>query len=735
MTHTTTGPDRWRLMPGLTLATALLLLLASIGMAAFNEKLYRDQKQHEVRVQAEILAASVTAALAFDDASAAREYVAALRANPEIVAAGVYDARGALFARFSRSEGEALSETAELREPFFDGNRLVVTVPILQGGASLGMVRLRTVTEPLAVRLTRYGGTALLVLMAALFMAVLGRAQAALARANTELQARARDLAEANRNLQTEMAEREKAEVALRHSQKMDAIGQLTGGVAHDVNNHLQVIGANLQLLRTSPRLNLEDGQRVDGAVAGVARAATLTAQLLAFARRQALEPRVVNLARVVRDMGELLRRTLGEGVEVETIVSGGLWNVEVDIHQVENAVLNLAVNARDAMRGRGRLTVELGNAALDDSYAATHNEVVPGQYVLLAVSDTGCGMAPDVLERVFEPFFTTKPVGEGTGLGLSMVHGFVKQSGGHVKVYSEVGQGTTVKIYLPRALKAEETAPEAVADIRGGTETVLVVEDDAAVRESVAELLRSLGYRPLMADGPEAALAVVGSGAKIDLLFTDVVMPGGMPTPEFVRRAQALRPGMGVLYTSGYTANAIVHHGRLDEGVTLLSKPYTRPALAAKVRQVLDAPRAGEEPAAPAETQPRTRDRAPPARPAGTGRVLLVEDETLVRLSTADMLAKLGWEVVQASDATAALAALDESPVDVMMTDIGLPGMDGETLAREAGSRHPGLRIVIATGRATSDLPGVTVLAKPYDAAALRRALGEPARAAATVG
>jgi signal transduction histidine kinase/DNA-binding response OmpR family regulator len=710
----TLGRRGGRLLPLFALLAALILLLSSIAIAAVNERLYLGQRLRQVDVLAQTVAAGLAAPLAFDDRAGAQEYLSALRANPDAIAAAVYDTGGRIAFSYTRRQ-TALPPAPPILGTRIDGDRVSAAVPVLQNGTRLGTVYLENLTERTASRLSRYGGTAVVALTASLLLALLGAAQAALARSSAGLARKSAELEEANRNLQVQMVERERAEGALRHSQKMDAIGQLTGGVAHDVNNHLQVIGANLQLLRGSPRLDATDRARLDGAAAGVSRAATLTAQLLAFARRQPLEPRVVNLGRIVRDMGDLLRRSLGDGIEVETVVAGGLWNVEVDRHQVENAVLNLAVNARDAMNGRGRLTLEVGNAALDERYAAEQADVAPGQYIMLAISDTGCGMPADLLDRAFEPFFTTKPLGHGTGLGLSMVHGFIKQSGGHVKIYSEVGQGTTVKLYLPRVVKEEDAEAVEPASVRGGTETVLVVEDDAAVRSAVAEMIRSLGYQTATAAGPDAALAILESGIDIDLLFTDVVMPGPTSTPEFVRRAQVLRPHLAVLYTSGYTANAIVHQGRLDEGVVLLSKPYTREALAAKLRQMLDG---------------RSRPLPPGAvtsnGSAGAQRVLLVEDEPLVRLATADMLEELGWIVSQAKDGKEGLALLEQGGHDLLVTDLNMPGVDGRTLAERALRMSSGLAVVISSGEAAAPPPGTAALQKPFTTAALQGAIAQ---------
>ena len=387
-----------------------------------------------------------------------------------------------------------------------------------------------------------------------------------------------------------EIGERRAAEVALQRAQKMESIGKLTGGVAHDFNNLLQIVSGNLQLLQSDVTGNERAERRIANAMAGVQRGAKLASQLLAFGRRQPLEPKVINIGRLIVGMEELLRRSIGEAVEMETVVSGSLWNVFADPTQIENAVLNLAINARDAMDGHGKLTIEVQNAFLNDDYAAKAADIAPGQYVMIAVSDTGSGISPDIIEQVFEPFFTTKAEGKGSGLGLSMVYGFVKQSGGHVKIYSEIGEGTTLKLYLPRVHDSEDvvSGPE-LLDMSGGTETILVVEDDEEVRATVSELLRELGYDVLTARDAASALPILESGVKIDLLFTDVVMPGPLRSPELARKAKQRIPDIGILFTSGYTENAIVHGGRLDPHVSLLTKPYTRQMLAARIREALN--------------------------------------------------------------------------------------------------------------------------------------------------
>ena len=529
------------------------------------------------------------------------------------------------------------------------------------------------------------------------------------------------------------IAERAQAEAQLLQAQKMEAVGRLTGGVAHDFNNVLQIISGNLQLLGRDVEGNARAEQRLQTAIAAISRGSKLASQLLAFGRRQPLAPKVVDLGRLIRGFDDMLRRALGEGVEVETVIAGGLWNTFVDSVQVENALLNLAINARDAMEGHGKLTIEAGNAYLDDQYAARHTDVAAGQYVMIAVTDTGAGIPADILESVFEPFFTTKPEGHGTGLGLSMVYGFVKQSGGHIKIYSEVGQGTTVRLYLPRSKGEEDVETEVeFGPATGGAETVLVVEDDEQVRLTVVDMLSELGYRVLKAKDASSALAIIESGVPIDLLFTDVVMPGPLRSPELARKAKERLPGLVVLFTSGYTENAIVHGGRLDEGIELLSKPYSREALARKILYVMrNQPqrRASE----PDLVDAARRGDASGSQTIASGplRVLLVEDDALIRLSTVDMLENLGHSVEEAGDAPAALERLDKSAFDVLVTDVKLPGMSGEDLAQRAAQRRPGLGVVFATGyqmapgagRHTA-LQGAVVLQKPYDERSIGSAL-----------
>jgi signal transduction histidine kinase len=396
----------------------------------------------------------------------------------------------------------------------------------------------------------------------------------------------------------SDMTKRAQAEAVLRESQKMQAIGQLTGGIAHDFNNLLTVISGNLEIVNA--RSHVEPGvrARIERAAWAAQRGATLTSQLLAFARRQPLAPTPIDLATTVQAMVPLLRRTLGEQIDVRYVETASLWAAMADPSQLESAVLNLALNARDAMPNGGQLTIELVNKVLDEEYARAHVEVTPGDYTMLAVTDTGSGMAPDVLARVFEPFFTTKPDGKGTGLGLAMVFGFIKQSGGHVNIYSEPGEGTTVRLYLPRAIGATVSGGQRATspvDLPRGSATILIVEDEPAVREIASAILGDLGYRVLeAADGEDGMRVFAADPGRIDLLLTDVVLPGRLRGRALADSIQAARPEIRVLFMSGYTENSIVHHGRLDDGVQLIGKPFKREQLARKVAEVLGMPGSG---------------------------------------------------------------------------------------------------------------------------------------------
>jgi signal transduction histidine kinase/CheY-like chemotaxis protein len=382
----------------------------------------------------------------------------------------------------------------------------------------------------------------------------------------------------------------EATESQVRQAQKMEAIGQLTGGVAHDFNNILTVITGTIEILddAVKDRPHLAQITKMIGAAA--ARGADLTQHLLAFARRQPLQPRSVDVNALVVDAARLLRPTLGEQIEIESMLAHDSAPALIDPSQLSTAILNLALNARDAMPNGGKLTLETKNVVLDDDYAGMNSEVNPGNYVMIAVSDSGEGIPASLLEKVFEPFFTTKDVGKGSGLGLSMVYGFVKQSNGHIKIYSEEGHGTTVKLYLPHATGIPDTlaAEAGISGIERGDESILIVEDDALVREYVVTQISNLGYDTLAASNAAEALAIIDGPERIDLLFTDVIIPGGMNGRQLAIEALTRRRGLKILYTSGYTENAIVHHGRLDAGVLLLPKPYLSSDLARMIRTAL---------------------------------------------------------------------------------------------------------------------------------------------------
>ena len=412
-------------------------------------------------------------------------------------------------------------------------------------------------------------------------------------RANRALEEAYAELSASAASLRSEVETREEAENQVRQMQKMEAIGQLTGGIAHDFNNMLAVIIGNLNLIeRKLAKGETNIHRNATAALEGASRAAALTARLLAFSRLQPLAPQPVDLNRLVLNLSDVLRRTLGEQVRIETVQGAGLWQARVDPVQLESAILNLAVNARDAMDGQGRLTIETANAFLDEAYAKSAG-LSAGQYVMIAVSDTGAGMALEVVEKAFDPFFTTKPAGKGTGLGLSQVYGFIKQTHGHIKIYSEPGQGTTIKIYLPRLVGSEAVHDPVKApapEIAGKPdEIVLVVEDEDRVRQFAVEALRDLGYTVLHASGASEALIKLRSQPGVSLLLTDIIMPEKTGR-QLAESAAEIVPNLPVLYMTGFSRNAVVHNGMLDPGVNFLAKPFTLDQLGAKVREVLDA-------------------------------------------------------------------------------------------------------------------------------------------------
>jgi signal transduction histidine kinase len=433
------------------------------------------------------------------------------------------------------------------------------------------------------------------ILLGAYAFAIKRRQRLALERHSRDIEGHSRALEETNRQLREEMQSRQSAEDQVRQMQKIEAVGQLTGGLAHDFNNMLAVVVSAIGLAkRRLAAGDVDIGRFLDAASEATTRASTLTKRLLAFSRQQPLSPETIDANKMVSDMSELLRRTLGESIALETVLAGGLWRIRSDASQLENSIVNLAVNARDAMPEGGRITIETANAHLDDHYVAQNPGARAGQYVMVAVSDTGTGMAPEVVSRAFDPFFTTKAVGKGTGLGLSQVYGFVKQSHGHIKIYSEVGQGTTIRMYLPRHFATAEATPKRAAGgestLRNGhaEETILLVEDEERVRALSADLLREIGYSVIPADSGKAALALLEQHPEVVLLFTDIVMPE-MNGRVLADTAIKMRPGLKVLYTTGFTRNAVVHNGVLDPGVNFIAKPFTIEQLAAKVRSVID--------------------------------------------------------------------------------------------------------------------------------------------------
>jgi signal transduction histidine kinase/CheY-like chemotaxis protein len=516
-----------------------------------------------------------------------------------------------------------------------------------------------------------------------------------------------------------DISARRAMEERLRQSAKMEAVGRLTAGIAHDFNNLLTVVLGNLESAqRQSVAANSTRLQALDNATRGARRAAVLTERLLAFARQKPLEPRVLAVNDLVLGMSDLLQRTLGERIVVRTVLDPAAWSVETDPTELEAAILNLAVNARDAMPASGQLVIETANVELDAAYAAANDDVKAGPHVLISVADTGSGMTADVLKKVFEPFFTTKPGGRGTGLGLSQVYGFVKQTGGHVKLYSEPTIGTTAKIYFPKTAGSRATAPHIDepakidhAPLARKGETILVVEDDDDVRRYTVSSLRELGYAIFEAPDAVAALDIIEREAGIHLLFTDLGLPGGMDGRALAERAGMLRASLKVLITTAYAGSALIHEGRLDPAVELLSKPFTFAALASRIRELLD-----------------RRD-----EPECEGRILVVDDEFLLRMLIVDTLAESGLqadEVGSFAEAVAKLPSIRDS-IAAAIIDIGLPDGPGDELVATLRAMRPGLPVILASGYASEAVRErfaqdvrTRIMAKPFDPTALLAAL-----------
>ena len=634
----------------ITLTSSIALLLACTAFLAYDQFSSRRMMVRDLTAQAELIGANCSAALLFDDAEAAGEIVGTVSANPHVISAFLYSHHGEVLTGFHREDVDIDPPTMEGDGYRFDGEDLALFREILLDDERIGTIYLRSDLQALHSRLQRYGTSAAVVLLGAVLVVfgISSRLQRVisvpiltLANASrrigvekdysirvqkqssdevglltdafnemvTEIQLQQGALKKAHHQVETLLEERTKeakeeasgrreaeealreSEEQLRQSQKMEAIGLLAGGIAHDFNNLLTVIAGYSELMLE--RLDRQDPlwKSVDAIKEASDRASSLTGQLLAFSRKQVLAPKILQLNSILGNMRDLLRRVIGEDVELERVTCPTLGRVKADPGQMEQVLVNLAVNARDAMSGGGELTIETSNVEIDVDSTARHSSMPPGRYVVLAMSDTGCGMDEATKARIFEPFYTTKEKGKGTGLGLSTVYGIVKQSGGWIFVESEPGRGTTFRIYLPRVDDPADTTdvPREVAKASAGSETVLLVEDEDGVRELARSVLEMSGYKVLEAPhGGEAVLICERHSGPIHLMLTDVVMPR-MNGREVYERVAGLRPDMRVLYMSGYTDEAIVHHGVLEEGTAFLAKPFTPNGLTTKVREVLD--------------------------------------------------------------------------------------------------------------------------------------------------
>jgi len=573
--------------PLLALGSLLLLLIAGVAIGLLSERALKNQMASEAGAQADLLASAVSGALAFDDRVAAQEYVNAVQVNPNVLAAAVYDENNRLVASYTRA-GETVPPVATRRgrATFFRDGRLIVVRPVEEGGQRLGIAGLRLLDTPPSQAFSRYAGLMLVIGLAGLVVIVLAAAQGALRRANRELADRAEILVETNELLHQQMAEREKAEEALRQSQKMEAIGRLTGGIAHDFNNLLMVASSGVELLdRTKDPVRRK--ALTEGVRQAVERGGALTRQMLAFSRRAPLKTEVLHLPTRIEGLRFLLDRALREDIEVVLDLPDDLWRIEADPGELELALLNLAVNARDAMPNGGRIILSAHNAASDGEGV---------DMVCLRVADTGTGMPEAVASRVFEPFFTTKEVGRGTGLGLSQVYGFVRSSGGEISVESAEGIGTTFTLCLPRtdkpATAIDLSPPAADADrlTRKAEGRLLLVEDDDAVAAGVGHMIRDLGYTYVRAAQAADALHLLEQGERFDLVFSDMVMPGQMDGLMLAKTIRDRHPGLPVVLTTGFSEAAAT---ATAERFRLLSKPYGIEALAALLGEALSEARA----------------------------------------------------------------------------------------------------------------------------------------------
>jgi signal transduction histidine kinase len=582
-----------RLIPIVALVAALTMMLGGIILIVYRTAASREQAMREANVQAEIVAASVTPAVVFNDAATAKEYLNALRADVDIDLAAVYDQNNAIIAGYSR-DGVDPPPMRLRRDEVRDDDRFSIMRPIEFQGSTVGFVLLEKIKEPLSQTVSRSIFLTLLVVFAALVVGVLAIGQWSLSSVNKELDARAKELAEANRKLLGQIEEREKAEASLRQAQRLEAVGQLTSGVAHDFNNLLTIILGNLNLLERQlgklPGITERTLRQLANMRTAGERGASLTSQLLAFSRRQALKPKPIDLNEAITQLQDLLRSTIGGSVQVESMLTPGLWKALVDPTQIELVMLNLAINARDAMDVGGKLTIQTANVTVEGG-PQRPEEPNPGDYVMLSVTDTGSGMSEDVLARAFEPFFTTKAPGKGSGLGLAQVFGFAKQSGGGIRIGTKVGTGTTVQVFLPRAFvdteQPVEVAVEGTADANHDGRRVLLVDDDHAVREVTAGILEGLGYEVLGANGGIEALETVDrEGERIDLAILDYAMPGmnGLQVATEIRQRH---PRMPIIFVTGF-----VHMDALKEisSETIIQKPFTEAELAKRIPAVIAA-------------------------------------------------------------------------------------------------------------------------------------------------
>jgi signal transduction histidine kinase/ActR/RegA family two-component response regulator len=558
-------------------ASAILLVAAGVSLTAYSAQIERAERAEQAVAQARILAASVSGDLAFDDVRGARDYLNAVLANPAVEGAAVYDSGGRLFAQGVRP-GQSVPARGLGRRTVFEGAHLIVVTPVTQASVAMGSVYLRTAIEPAARRLARYAGVALLAALAALVIFVLTAAHGALVRANQALEDRASDLAAANDALTREMEERIKAEEALRQGQKLEALGKLTGGVAHDFNNLLMVASSGLELLdRTEDperRRKLKDGIRE-----AVERGARLTRQLLAFSRRSPLHAEVVDLGTRLDGIRVLLDRSLREDISVRIVRPTNLWPAEIDPGEFDVALLNIAVNARDAMPKGGEIKISARNLPGIDE------DGLVGDFVELSLTDQGDGMTPEVAAQVFEPFFTTKAVGQGTGLGLSQVYGFVRASGGQASIESRIGEGTTITLRFPRAVGAVPRVPAAAPPptplSAGRDRRILLVDDDDSVASAVEAMLEELGYRVVRAADARQALNRLDGDDGFDIVLSDMVMPGEMGGIDLAREIARRHEGLPVVLSTGYSDAAAI---AMRERVRLLTKPYRLESLAAEL-------------------------------------------------------------------------------------------------------------------------------------------------------